>query len=163
MARATLPESRPFVPPPPPPGTTLYGPRVGHAWPHYDPKFVQSELQRYEDDEAEIYNALCSVNEAVAAPYRDGFLITFRWFLGLCNSPILDEPGPPATEEAYQAELCWARTMTENSGLINFGTPVETIYGGFNQHYVTAVYRTLRWVVASPNERNLLQDPMLFL
>lgn len=145
-------------------------------WPAYDPAFVRAELERYEREEKELYDLFCAEREPVdedarrknrnarevAQPYRTGLLTTYGWFLGLCNSPILDEPGPPRTRGAYVAEYLWAHNMTENSAAISRTIPSKIVYGGFNSHYVNAVYKTLRWVTATPEGRASLRDPMFF-
>lgn len=129
-------------------------------WPSYRLDFVRAEMERYERDERDVYDALCSVANSPAIPYRDGLLRSYGWFLGANRSPLYGHPTPP-TEDAFRQEYRCARLMHEDSSLVTRGVRTQAQhYGDFKPPYVAAVYRSLRWITAMPSGRDLLVDPM---
>ena len=129
-------------------------------WPWYRLDFLYAEMERYERDEREIYDALCSVPNSPAIPYRNGLLRSFGWFLGDNRSPLFGHPTPP-TKDAYVEEYRAAYFMHEDSPLVARGIRTQAQhYGDFEPPYVSAVYRSLKWIKARPTSRPTLVDPL---
>lgn len=139
---------------------------VGRPRLRYDIEFVRSELERYDRDwrwfyegpKAERPDKVEGWNphgKSIVVLYRNGFLSTFAWFLGVRPSPIHGHPAPP-TEQTFSDEQMAANVMEGDTDLLIYGgsnTTVEDVYGEFEPWYVRAVYKTLNWVNLSESER----------
>lgn len=131
----------------------------------YDIEFVRCELERYErdwrwfyeDPKAERPDKVEGWNphgKSIVILYRNGFISTFAWFLGVRPSPIHGHPAPP-TPKTFTDERIAADVMEGDTDLLlyNRNVTVEDVYGEFEPWYVRAVYKTLYWVTLSESER----------